>query len=342
MEQHPVPQEISSYQFRLVGNMTLKQFFQLAGGALVSLLFYATSLPPLIKWPFIVVFALAGAAVAFLPFEDRPLEKWVVAFFRSVYSPTVFLWQKGVQTAYFQAEGTATREAPGQISAPIQAGFLSNLEEAEKAFLSRVTALFGTATAPVTTAPVKLPETTLEGVEKLQGAIPIVQETPRPQALQPKKQIGIPEAPIIAPQGYKPRVVVEEGPQAPAAAPTPQSQTSQVQETLTGQALGQGQAVQFSQEAAPPIPPTQPNIIVGQVMDAQGKIIEGAILEVKDAAGRPARAVKTNKAGHFLIVTPLADGRYEILTEKEGYAFEPATFAAENKIIPPIAIRSKN
>ncbi|KKR52786.1 MAG: hypothetical protein UT88_C0021G0001, partial [Candidatus Woesebacteria bacterium GW2011_GWD2_40_19] len=38
MEQHPIPQNISSYQFRLVGDMTLKQFFQLAGGFLVGLI----------------------------------------------------------------------------------------------------------------------------------------------------------------------------------------------------------------------------------------------------------------------------------------------------------------
>ena len=56
-QQHPIPQQISSYQFRLVGDMTLKQFFQLAGGALVSLLFYASPLHPLIKWPFIIFFA---------------------------------------------------------------------------------------------------------------------------------------------------------------------------------------------------------------------------------------------------------------------------------------------
>ena len=41
-ESHPIPQQISSYQFRLVGDMTLKQFFQLARGGLdvASFLFH--------------------------------------------------------------------------------------------------------------------------------------------------------------------------------------------------------------------------------------------------------------------------------------------------------------
>ena len=36
METHPVPQNISSYEFRLVGDMTLKQFLYLAGGILLG------------------------------------------------------------------------------------------------------------------------------------------------------------------------------------------------------------------------------------------------------------------------------------------------------------------
>jgi len=99
---------------------------------------------------------------------------------------------------------------------------------------------------------------------------------------------------------------------------------------------------QFSPDAAPPIPPTQANIIVGQAMDSNSKIVEGAILEIKDPMGRPVRALKTNKAGHFLIVTPLSNGSYTITTEKEGYEFDKLEVIAEGKIIPPIAIKAKN
>ena len=80
MEQHPIPQQISSYQFRLVGDMTLKQFFQLAGGFLVALIFYSIPLIGIVKWPFVIISALLGAALAFLPLEERPLERWIFAF----------------------------------------------------------------------------------------------------------------------------------------------------------------------------------------------------------------------------------------------------------------------
>jgi len=52
MEQHPIPQNITGYQFRLVGDMTLKQFAMLAGGIIVALLFYYSPFPAFFKFPF--------------------------------------------------------------------------------------------------------------------------------------------------------------------------------------------------------------------------------------------------------------------------------------------------
>jgi hypothetical protein len=77
-------------------------------------------------------------------------------------------------------------------------------------------------------------------------------------------------------------------------------------------------------------------------MDVNGKIVEGAILEISDSEGRPVRALKTNKAGHFMIVTPLSDGEYKITTEKEGLEFEPVTIVLTGTIVTPIAVKSKN
>ena len=97
MEQHPVPQPLSSYEFHLVGDMTLKQFFKLAGGVILALIVYGINPPAFIKWPLILVFVLIGIGMAFLPFEGRPLDVWIIAFFKRIYSPTQYLWkQKGV------------------------------------------------------------------------------------------------------------------------------------------------------------------------------------------------------------------------------------------------------
>jgi len=94
MEQHPIPQQISSYEFKLVGDMTLKQFGKAAGGIILAVLINTTALPVFIKWPLMLVLAAGGLALAFLPYQDRPLETWIGAFLRSVYSPTVFMYKK--------------------------------------------------------------------------------------------------------------------------------------------------------------------------------------------------------------------------------------------------------
>src|SRR3989344_3593531 len=110
-EQHPVPQQISSYQFRLVGDMTLKQFFQLAAGAVIALIIYSLPLPGIVRWPLVAISAVSGAAFAFLPLQDRPLEQWLAAFFRAIYSPTLFVWKKEEPSPiHFQATAVSSQE----------------------------------------------------------------------------------------------------------------------------------------------------------------------------------------------------------------------------------------
>src|SRR3989344_2644867 len=94
MDQHPIPQNISSYQFRLIGDMTLRQFFLLLGGGVVGYMFYITNLPGIIKWFFIFIAVLMGVAFAFLPLEGRPLDQWLMAFIKTIYAPTRFFWKK--------------------------------------------------------------------------------------------------------------------------------------------------------------------------------------------------------------------------------------------------------
>ncbi|MEK7525937.1 MAG: PrgI family protein [Patescibacteria group bacterium] len=338
MEQHPIPQQISSYQFRLVGDMTLKQFFQVAAGALISLLIYSTGLHPVLKWPLIMFFLSFGAALAFLPFQERPLERWVLAFFRSIYSPTMYNWQPyPAAPAFYMSESTLTGNAgsPSGGSTASSNGsklpFLSNLEEQENNFLNKLGTLFVATPMPVATT-------------QPNQQIPILQDTTRPQVTIP--QVG---AVAIAPTSARPQFIVEaENNQSkqiinPSAnvfstsgVPAPSSNPS------TNQLSANPIQARFSSDAAPPSPAENPNLIVGQVMDSSGKIIEGAILEIKDDLGRPVRALKSNKAGHFMIVTPLLTGKYELTTEKDGFEFDPLTFETRGEIIQPIAIRAKN
>lgn len=87
---HPIPQNVTNFEFHLVGDMTLKQFGYLAAGLGFAFLIFTTlsTVQPLIAWPIIIISALLGVAFAFLPIQERPLDHWVAAFFRAIFKPT--------------------------------------------------------------------------------------------------------------------------------------------------------------------------------------------------------------------------------------------------------------
>lgn len=171
MEQHPVPQHIASYEFRLVGDMTLKQFFQLAAGIGVALFFYATPLPIYFKWPLIIFFSFLGFAFAFMPIEERPLGQWLVAFAKAVVSPTLYVWKKSGETPDILKPRPYTAAVkPPSPSAPDQkmlGEFLASLPAApatdppavkEDHYLEKVTQLFQTANLPAPPKTTFIPE----------------------------------------------------------------------------------------------------------------------------------------------------------------------------------------
>lgn len=320
-EQHPIPQQISSYHFKLVGDMTLKQFFEVAGGSLFALLIYSTSLNPLIKIPVILLSFLFGVALAFFPLQDRPLEKWIYLFFKSIYSPTLFVWKKSATPpSYFQPEdqglvtpiqpqtpeeeATLTTQQPAATPAEKEAqSALTELEEKEEEFLSKVTDEFSEEGVPKPPA-VSAPKQEVVEIEKVDKVFDAAQD-------QAKAQEDVSEV------------------------------TRRVAPFAKGDIDPSAGAPSFIPEASPPTPPVAPNMIVGQVTDPKGKIIDSAIMDIRDENGRPARAFKSNKLGHFMIATPLVDGKYNLTIEKDGYEFEPVTLEARGEIIPPMSIIGK-
>lgn len=100
MDTHPIPQDVTSFQFKLVGDMTLKQFLYLAAGSGIAYLLFVFLAHdyPLATWPLIIISALLGVAFAFLPIGSRPLDHWLAAFLKAIYSPTKRIWKKNNST----------------------------------------------------------------------------------------------------------------------------------------------------------------------------------------------------------------------------------------------------
>lgn len=94
IQQHPLPQDISAYRFRLIGDMTIKQFVSLGVGIVLAVIFYSSPLPFFFKYPLSFLFLLLGVGMAFVPVQGRTLDTWIIAFIRSIYSPTQFVWKQ--------------------------------------------------------------------------------------------------------------------------------------------------------------------------------------------------------------------------------------------------------
>jgi hypothetical protein len=204
MEQHPVPQNVTTFQFRLIGDMTLKQFWYLAGGAVLAYICYKLPLPFFFTWPLTLVCALGGIGFAFVPVEDRPMDVWVMSFFRSVYNPTQYIWEKTAQQ---------TEPKPVEIarSAPVVP---ATSPLAQVAPQQTITAQQSTPkVAPVIiTAP-----------QASHAALPqkFIAPTPTPQPMPKIQPVGAsfhPQSPQPAAQPPVPKIQVPTPPQTPGNA----------------------------------------------------------------------------------------------------------------------------
>lgn len=92
MAQYQVPQYIE-VQEKIVGPLTLKQFFYLAGAAVISFIcFYIFNF---IFWILISVIAFAiAASFAFLKINGRPLPKVIFSAFNFYWRPHLYIWQR--------------------------------------------------------------------------------------------------------------------------------------------------------------------------------------------------------------------------------------------------------
>lgn len=94
MENHPIPQDITGFQFKLIGNMTIKQFAYLASGVIVGWILASIPITPFIKVPIALLFVLFGASLAFIPMAGRPMDVMIINFGKSFFAPTQFIYIK--------------------------------------------------------------------------------------------------------------------------------------------------------------------------------------------------------------------------------------------------------
>ena len=94
MEGHPIPQDVTGFQFKLIGEMTVKQFAYLAAGSFMAWVFLSLPLFALIKFPLVALFFLLGFSLAFVPIEGRPMDVIFSYFLKALFTPNQYAYQK--------------------------------------------------------------------------------------------------------------------------------------------------------------------------------------------------------------------------------------------------------
>lgn len=306
MEQHPIPQQITSYEFKLVGEMTLKQFAKAAGGIIIALVINAAPLIFFIKWPLIFIFAVGGLALAFVPFQDRPLETWLLAFLKSIYNPTMFIYKKGRPKNWLDIDMAKNWIQIVADEKKEQQEMLENKPIKKK---SQIDEFIGSLPS------VNREKETIKNDELRITNEKVIIDEVKPSSLgnydEPKEEKQN-ENVVIGSAGLN----------------------------LKRDIQGATGEIVFGQIPMPNIPDL-PNLVVGMVLDSVGKIVEEAIVEIQDVEGNPSRVLRTNSLGQFRTSTQMTSGDYLIVTEKEGMKFDRVKLSIDGKIVQPVKIIAK-
>ena len=77
MEQHPIPRQITTFEFKLIGFLTIKQFIYLLISIPIGVLIFYIFPVPILNFFLGLIVVLIGVAFAFVPINDRPMEVWI-------------------------------------------------------------------------------------------------------------------------------------------------------------------------------------------------------------------------------------------------------------------------
>lgn len=353
MREHPIPQDLTGYRFHIIGNMTLKQFTEVAVGVVIGVILYNTNLVAVVKWPLILISAGMGAMLAWVPFEERPLDHWFTTFFTVLYRPTKFFWRKKITIpAPF-----LFKPRPDQVNVADEVDLMPARQARTKEYITTVE-----LTQPKDAWELEEEQRVaallnhFDTVEVSSVSVTKTAHKPdlgvRVRELQdishPQSDSGTADSVSTNLSAASQLTSINQPPQTTAAPiTTEQPVTSEViaaQQTQSLQPIVQTPpalpAEKITTNASLPFPtaPTQPNKLVGMVLTEDQKILTNTIVEIKNLQGMVARAVKTNALGQFFITTPLENGSYIVSADKPGYQFTNQQLVLTGQIVPPLQI----
>lgn len=198
MENHPIPQDVTGFQFKLIGNMTVKQFAYLATGVVFAWILLQLPISILIKFPFAAFSAILGIGLAYFPISGRPMDVMIGNYIKALVRPTQFIYKKAGGQIYFPGN---TVTATARITTQHNNNFNPFPKDKLKDYLESI------KTTPVVSAPTLnlqpiVPQPPTPPVVATRPVAP----APPPQQSEPAKPQPAPSAkptrPILS--GFKP------------------------------------------------------------------------------------------------------------------------------------------
>lgn len=352
MENHPIPQDVTGFKFRLIGSITVKQFLYLLGGGVIALLFYFFPIPFLIKLPFMLLSAGVSLSLAFIPIDGRPMDKMIYNFIKAIPAENQYIYKKqGVAMQYFfftpLVHAREQTILSSQDSAAVQKAKLFNElsksyfkpDQDEQEKVESVSKLFKESsvqpqgfTTRVIKADANPTETaTIVGVAQV--------ETKKAQTLS---QPHMPSSTFPTQKTVESTQKINEQQPSISEPATAASQTTQLKQAVPDQETTSQQTISQPPPQVDAHGIDMPNILQGLIQDPRGKPLPHIIVEVLDSNNLPLRTFRTDANGFFRAATPLPNGNYTIHMEDtlKKQEFENFALSMSGTVIAPIQIKS--
>ena len=94
MENHPIPQDVTGFKFKLIGSVTVKQFLYILGGGILAGVCFILPVSGFVRIPLVILFGGIGTAMAFIPIEGRPMDVMIKNFLKALPSENQYIFKK--------------------------------------------------------------------------------------------------------------------------------------------------------------------------------------------------------------------------------------------------------
>lgn len=369
MENHPIPQDITGFQFKLIGNMTVKQFIYVAIAIILGWFIGLVLIPTgIIGWPVAIIISALGMAFAFIPVDGRPMDVMLGNLIRALLSPTQYIYQKeggnlaeAVKNNQQANNPTTTQnsspmptQAPQTVLITPPPSHLNNYQSAPN-----ITQYPSQAPQPNSQEEkiekIEEKESQLETQEEsINAQLGVAENINQPnndddlkrlleetkaQKEQLEKELNDLKSLLKNSENNvtKPaEKAAEPGVQTENQIPAPMNPPDQEANLQPAPSTTQ------AEPTTKPILPLEPNLIIGVVKDPRGNILQNILVEVVDMEGNPVRAFKTNNLGKFASATSVANGKYKVILEdpKQEHKFDEIQIEATGAPLAPLEITS--